>query len=487
VSDIVDDSTPSIARENEPQPETPQDGNPAGSPLVPDLDGVPEYRLIVEQPMNRKSHVVRIVSADDDQEQFPALIMTPKLLATLRKSVEDGRTVAVRRVENRSRLKILDDFLEYAERELVHLPSEYRYFRRGYKRAGEAEQVVESFEELRRKVERAKEEKRRMEWEFEDLQNHADLAGIDTNMLLQMAFCDAGLMVGDGEIVLRSNASVAEEFAVGVRTAPSIVGPVEIEWNFAMHSPSFRDCEDEDYYQGDPITPEVRAKGEFWNSYDDLQRAQSRFDRRDRESADAAFRRRRRDGTATADERLKFDLAQLQRNNKLTRELVEAEDRFTAAKKAAAKENLDLTGSKQTSGFGRRDGDLDHIAMMSEATDPAETAGRDPRILAWLTTVPEYSRYHHIDMRGHSHFAPVEESYPWECTSLVKPEDSGSVVDHGRNRARIDQTTAYRRAVRKKVGHHWRKHTVGPPHVPHWNAKHKPGGWYNNHAAGSKY
>ncbi|KJX95540.1 hypothetical protein TI39_contig4106g00002 [Zymoseptoria brevis] len=359
------------------------------------------------------------------RQKVPALIMTPKLLRLLQTSLEDSEMMERMRSARQRQLKILETFWKYAERELAHVPAQWQNYKRDTEMAGEeGARIVKFFKELKGKVQRAAEERDEMDREWEDMQRQVELSRLDADILLEDAFRRAKLMSKHSRKVRRSDSSLAD--------------------------PAERDqCSERSYGTGPEVLPETTIEPDFWKSYDDLRQAQRRFDRRKRTSAAAFFRRQRRNGTVTEQELLDYDLAQLQQNYRLTRELIEAGERFASAKKVAAQHRLDLVASEQTSGFGPVDGKAPGVRL-SDTPHPTGVQVKSPVIIAWLHKDPNDNEAPHI-------LRDIDEG---QRLPSLAPKESASQVDYGRDRERIDQTEAERYVTRRKVMRDWEQRTT---------------------------
>ncbi|SMR62814.1 unnamed protein product [Zymoseptoria tritici ST99CH_3D1] len=441
------------------------------TPISRQLQSVPRYYTASAEKVGLGDHLANLYFANDETQKLPALVMSPELLAKMQVSLVDARELDNKRLERQTRLKIMNKWWGNAERELADIPQRWQYIKDDPKRADEAEQQVRLFEKLRDGAKRMQDEKDAIERQWEQIQERAESSRVDAEVLLEVAFREAGIMIPERETFDRSNEALAEEFAVVNTYAPPIFFPVDIDWDFPdrldeypalQQDPSFY----EEAFSVEPEpAPNSTARDEFWQCYDNWQRAQASFDRRNRETAADYFRRQGADITAIPQDLLDHDLAQLQQNRKLTRNLIEAEQRFASAKRVAAEYNLDLAAPEQTSGFGLTDGDLPH-ARLSHTRDPTGFAWEDPRIVTWLDAVLS-----DVEVQEQSR-------EPFEGRRLVSvgPKDSNSQVDYGRDRERIDKVEANRHDIRRKVMRDWGQrttHETGDHLGARWHAAHK--------------
>jgi hypothetical protein len=418
----------------------------------------------------------RIVTIEHDSEPRSAMLLTDELLAAWKAACEYTRTFAVKLKQVQARREVTDKFRQHANSREVHLWEQWR------KRPDDAVTGVVS-RNISRQLRGIEEKtKRANEREAEDEEEVAgmrwDLAEkcLQANILVSDALIDHKAMVPDSELefAIEPDQAFLEFFALSKESERALLGPEHTQEDpGAIHSEG----------QESEMPAEQVAEQDFDDAYCNLRHAQTEFDQRHRVSAPSSWLI----GTPTAEEQLQLDHDQFQQNNQVTRQLIEAEQQFAAAKKAAAELNLDLVASAQTSGFGPIDGDLPG-AILSCTRPVVEGAEKDPGIVAWMEAVPDQVCYS-LDPHGQKTStlrkykmefqswappnvsSPPEGEYEAHCTPVVRPEHSCSVVDSGPDRKRIDQVDAEREVFRKKVIQHWQKHTsfaTGDERVPNF-------------------
>ena len=190
---------------------------------------------------------------------------------------------------------------------------------------------------------------------------------------------------------------------------------------------------DRDHMVQDPMTEEQelieKLKEALWTAHQRIQSAQNAFDRREADRAeelnanvDAAAR-----GEQTTDDTPDdFDLRWLKQEQKLTRELIEAEEYLAEVKAAITAAGMDLTTDDQASGF------LDNVADGYRVSFEQEHMASVPlpTVNKWLTNIAEAASPSFNDRS--------EDSDEWEAED-VGISDSVSVVAEGPERRRIDK------------------------------------------------
>ncbi|SMY23876.1 unnamed protein product [Zymoseptoria tritici ST99CH_1A5] len=168
------------------------------------------------------------------------------------------------------------------------------------------------------------------------------------------------------------------------------------------------------------LTPEEQAqadlKSAFFDARERLQNASYDFDQRETARRDEQCR--------TDEDEETFDLRWLQHIRDLTREVIEAEEAFAAAKAAAKEAGLNLTLEYQSSGFADVEGDGDCMSFDDELIGTAHIA----KIGDWLSGV---------DADMSSEIAGSAEVDDWEAKD-VEICDSVSLVAYGPHRRKID-------------------------------------------------
>ncbi|KAK4633749.1 hypothetical protein CLAFUR0_02670 [Fulvia fulva] len=184
-------------------------------------------------------------------------------------------------------------------------------------------------------------------------------------------------------------------------------------------------------------TMEERAEQDYCQRTRELQTAQDRFDNRlavhNQEAAQ--FHTRLRRGQTLDDKILEFDMRHYQRGQQLTRELIEAEERFAVAKQNAIRLGVRTEGDDRTSGFldDQEDG------LVIDQRPPKDRVNQG-RIHAWLNALP--------GKFGTSAISLGPEAWPevddWDAGMELGSSDSASVVAGGSRRRRIQ---SYRAAM----------------------------------------
>ena len=174
---------------------------------------------------------------------------------------------------------------------------------------------------------------------------------------------------------------------------------------------------------------EQKLKEAVWNAYRRLQSAQVAFDHRevDRAAEFQANFEAANNGEATIDATPEdFDLRWLEREQHLTRELIEAETALGEAKAAAVEAGVDVPLDDRASGFVDDVADGYRMSMEQEyiASVPS------PKVKNWLSEIPE--------LASPSFNERFEEGDEWEAKD-VGISDSVSVVAEGNERRRIDK------------------------------------------------
>ncbi|SMR62816.1 unnamed protein product [Zymoseptoria tritici ST99CH_3D1] len=429
----------------------------------------------------RQDDAPRIVPVGRGSKQNLALLMTDDLLAAWKSTCEQTRKTEAFTQQADARRDVLNSFLRHARTEIEEMRYQ-RYTLRDRHADLDAMLRIERREhEIMEKIDLANRRKAEDEDQIASLEWDLARESLTANMFIHYALIDRKMMVSDEdfEFELGPDPAFLETFKVpDVRERTPVDRSVERRFDGRLvYGP------DPDFVPSEFVPSEAESEvdrpgehvleQEFRGAYHDLRRAEAKFDRRERETA-----RCEDHAAATA-----LDIAHLERNNRLTRELVQAEERFALAKRAAAENNLDLLASEQSSGFGPVDGDIDKPERrLSYTPHPADLVVKDPRIIAWL----EDPLFCLDDPPGHqlqenverSSGSPDDEDAEWERTSLVSPEDSYSVRADGRQRERIDRDNAHRDELRGQTLPQWEEHVrsqqdLGPEQpVPSWDEIH---------------
>jgi hypothetical protein len=126
----------------------------------------------------------------------------------------------------------------------------------------------------------------------------------------------------------------------------------------------------------------------------------------------------------TDEDKQSFDVRWVQRISNITRELIDAEEALSTARAAALDGGLRLVTEYQTSGFGDEDDDGYRMSLENDWIVTAQSSN----INEWVNQINE---------KTPSEVDSIPDTDEWDAKS-VEGHDSGSVVDYGSDRKRID-------------------------------------------------
>ncbi|KAM3418524.1 hypothetical protein BST61_g4502 [Cercospora zeina] len=186
-----------------------------------------------------------------------------------------------------------------------------------------------------------------------------------------------------------------------------------------------------------PLSPEAQrkfnAKDAFYNARQKLLEAQTRFDRKEEDQAQA---RHEENDAEDSGETETFDLHWFQRNREITRELIEAEEQLAEAKARALVLAVEIRLEDQASGFSvgeeeEEEEEEEGNPVIRESWEGEATGAHFERtkVETWLGTV---------DAKSSSDLVEDADTDDWDAQE-VEISESRSLVAWGPPRKKIDK------------------------------------------------
>lgn len=418
------------------------------SSLHPPTKPLPVYAAQdgLRQPLSRNTS--RMIMATEPGQARPALLMNEELFEAIKNSVADACEYSKTDHLSNVYLGILANFQEYARCQLDVL---YERDRRPMDHAALAH-IYEQINGLRHKLDLATQEESSIRKALAEYEKQSFVSFLKASMLLEGVFvCQGMLKLPDADASKPDGAFVAF-FAV-----PESVEETESEVAYKQHMDAVEQeralgCDEKDYHPGswdqeayEEYEREAKHETEQDALHDlevsrkQLQEARTAFETRNRESA-ASFYGRHQDChriKPREEDLLSYDHKQFEYNNRLTRDIINAEEQYAKAKLAVKEMKLNITTASQTSGFEDADGDANPDALLS-GVNHAAVGFRSGKVMRWVESLPAAVAYDGpaVEVR------PMEPEMDEWVAEPVGNSDSASMVEYGSFKEKIESVKA---------------------------------------------